>query len=153
DEKAELFFKVTVGKYYTASGRTTQIEGVKADILVPSMYAPYNIGERYLEYPLLPDKVDPAYVDPLSDLDEQTKRLFQRKYMSYLQRVVSFWKKSLPKLKKNSEKRLANNPEFQAFLKKQDQIRSRQQFMPPNYIDELPVISADLQMIEAVNVV
>ena len=31
-----VFFKVTVGKYYTASGRTTQIEGVKADILVPT---------------------------------------------------------------------------------------------------------------------
>ena len=35
DEKADVFFKVTVGKYYTASGRTTQIEGVKADIVVP----------------------------------------------------------------------------------------------------------------------
>src|SRR5262249_53796114 len=57
DMSTDLFFKVTVGKYYTASGRTTQIEGVKTDIVVPTHYAPYHIGERYLEYPLSADKV------------------------------------------------------------------------------------------------
>ncbi len=153
DENADLFFKVTVGKYYTASGRTTQIEGVKADIVVPTYYAPYNIGERFLEYPLKTDQLDPVFVDPLSDLDAKTKRLFQNKYMPYLQRVVSFWKKILPVLRKNSEQRLAKNPQFQMMLRNQEQIRSRVEFLPANSVDETPAMNADLQMIEAVNIV
>ncbi len=36
DTSAASFFKVTVGRYYTVSGRSTQIEGVKADIVVPT---------------------------------------------------------------------------------------------------------------------
>ncbi|MFS8564464.1 MAG: S41 family peptidase [Rhabdochlamydiaceae bacterium] len=47
DKSAASFFKVTVGRYYTVSGRSTQIAGVKADIIVPTAFAPYNIGERY----------------------------------------------------------------------------------------------------------
>ena len=153
DENADLFFKVTVGKYYTASGRTTQIEGVKADIVVPTYYAPYNIGERFLEYPLAPDRLDPVFVDPLNDLDAKTKRLFQNKYMPYLQRVVSFWKKILPVLRKNSELRLAKNSEFQIMLRNQEQVRSRLEFLPPNSIDDTPAAASDFQMIEAVNIV
>lgn len=153
DPSADLFFKVTVGKYYTASGRTTQIEGVKADIVVPTYYAPYNIGERFLEYPLSADRLDPVFVDPLTDLDAKAKRLFQDKYMPYLQRVVSFWKKNLPQLRKNSEQRLAKNSQFQTMLREQEQIRSRSEFLPPNSIDEVPSVTADFQMIEAVNIV
>ncbi len=153
DERADLFFKVTVGKYYTASGRTTQIEGVKADIVVPSHYAPYNIGERYLEYPLQADTVKPAFVDPLNDLDATAKRLFQRKYMPYLQRVVSFWTRVLPDLRKNSAERLARNPDFQLLLRKQEQVRAKLSYLPPNSVDEAPSYGADLQMIEAVNIV
>ncbi len=153
DVNADIFFKVTVGKYYTASGRTTQIEGVKADIVVPSHYAPYNIGERYLEYPLPADSVEPAFVDPLNDLDLSAKRLFQSKYMPYLQRVVSFWKRMTPTLRKNSAERLARNPDFQMLLRKQEQTRARLSSLPPNSIDEAPPTGADLQMIEAVNIV
>lgn len=153
DEKADLFFKVTVGKYYTASGRTTQIEGVKADIVVPSYYAPYNIGERYLEYPLSADAVEPAFVDPLNDLEPTAKRLFQRKYMPYLQRVVSFWKRMLPTLRKNSQERLAKNADFQLMLRKHEQIKSKISLIPPNSVDESPSAGQDLQMIEAVHIV
>ena len=153
DEKASLFFKVTVGKYYTASGRTTQIEGVKADIVVPTHYNPYSIGERYLEYPLSADTVDPVFVDPLSDLDEKTKRLFERKYMPYLQRVVSFWKKMLPVLRKNSARRLSQNSDFQAMLQKQELSRERLSRLPPNSIDESSKGTIDLPMAEAVNIV
>ncbi|MBI3901210.1 MAG: PDZ domain-containing protein, partial [Chlamydiia bacterium] len=46
------FFKVTIGRYYTVSGRSTQIDGVKSDIVVPSAMNFGEIGEAYLEYPL-----------------------------------------------------------------------------------------------------
>ena len=52
NEKAQTFFKVTVGRYYTISGRSPQILGVQSDIYVPTVFSSYNIGERYLTFPL-----------------------------------------------------------------------------------------------------
>jgi carboxyl-terminal processing protease len=154
DEKADLFFKVTVGRYYTPSGKSTQIDGVIADIHVPTQYAPYNIGERFLEYPLPPDAVDPVFNDPLTDLDERAQRIFQQRYLPFLQRVVQFWKKSLPQLRKNSAQRMSRNPDFQAFLRKAEKARARQLHQPPNTIDEpIRIGLEDLQMSEAVNIV
>ncbi len=154
DEKADLFFKVTVGRYYTPSGKSTQIDGVIADIEVPTQYAPYNIGERFLEYPLPRDAVDPAYNDPLTDLDERTQKVFQQRYLPFLQRVVPFWKKALPQLKKNSALRLAGNPDFQSFLRRAERIKARQAGQPVNTIDEpIRIGLEDLQMLEAVNIV
>lgn len=154
DSKADMFFKVTVGRYYTPSGRSTQIDGVAADIVVPSQYAAYNIGEKYLEYPLAQDQVEPALVDPLSDLDEKTRKLFEMRYMPFAQRVVSFWKKMIPELQQNSAERISNNPKFQVFLKKQEEIYARAHILPPNTIDEASQTGKpDLQMDEAVNIV
>lgn len=154
DPNADIFFKVTVGRYYTVSGKSTQIEGVIADIVVPTPYEPYNIGERYLEFPLQPDQVASAYVDPLSDLDERTRILFQKRYMPYLQRVVPFWKKALPELRKKSAQRLAKDPAFQAFLKKLEVIRARQSATAVNSIDEpIHIHMEDLQMNESVYII
>jgi carboxyl-terminal processing protease len=153
EEKADLFFKITVGRYYTVSGRSTQIDGVIADIVVPTKYAPYNIGERFLEYPLPPDSVSPAYLDPLTDLDEKTQKIFEKRYLPFLQRVVPYWKRILPQLKKNSAARIAKNPDYQSFLRRLDKIKSRQSELPVNTIDEqVKVGMEDLQMNEAVDV-
>lgn len=153
DEKADLFFKITVGRYYTVSGRSTQIEGVIADIVVPTQYAPYNIGERFLEYPLPADSVEPAYVDPLTDLDESTQKVFQKRYLPFVQRVIPFWKRILPQLQKNSSARLAMNPNFQEFLRSAEKIRTRQRGLPANTIDEpIRIGMEDLQMIESINI-
>jgi carboxyl-terminal processing protease len=153
DENADLFFKVTVGKYYTASGRTPQIGGVKTDISVATHYAPYNIGERFLDYPLPADQLEPAFIDPLSDLDAKAKRLFISKYLPYLQRVVLFWKKMLPILQKNSQERLKKNTQYQAMLRYHEKIRPRIESLPPNLIDEKPSLDADIQMAEAVHII
>ncbi len=113
EEEAKVYFKVTVGKYYTISGRSTQIEGVKADILVPTVFSPYNIGERYLEYPLANDQLD---IENLTNGKAQYK-VFQKKYIPSFQVQETQWKKILPYLKTNSEKRLAKDENFQFFLK------------------------------------
>jgi carboxyl-terminal processing protease len=153
DENADMFFKITVGRYYTVSGRSTQIHGVIADIVVPTQYAPYNIGERYLEYPLPADAVKSAYVDTLADLDETTQKIFQKRYLPFLQGVVPNWKKLLPQLKRNSAARLARNPEFQDFLRRSEIIRSRQGNLPPNSIDEpIRIGLDDIQTAESVNI-
>lgn len=154
DPNADVFFKVTVGRYYTVSGKSTQIDGVIADIVVPTQYAPYNIGERFLEYPLPQDKVEAAYVDTLDDLDDRARRVFQLHYTPYLQRAVTFWKKQLPTLKQNSAERLAANPAFQSLMKRQEAVRARLAGIPVNTVDESVYNGMDdLQMNEAVNIV
>lgn len=116
DDQAKTFFKVTVGKYYTVSGKSTQIEGVKADVVVPTQYAYINIGERFLEYPLKNDRVPAAFVDPLSDMDPTRKQWFQRNYLPYLQQKLFKWRAMLPVLRKNSKYRMDKSPNMKAFV-------------------------------------
>ena len=73
--KPPPIFKVTVGKYYTVSGKTPQIRGVKADIVVPGPYDFEHIGEQYLEYSLPNDTIKPEYKDDLADVDPGLKGL------------------------------------------------------------------------------
>jgi carboxyl-terminal processing protease len=114
EDDAKAYFKVTVGRYYTISGKSTQIEGVKADILVPTAFSPYNIGERYLEHPLSSDQLD---MDKVNSGKSQYKA-FQKKYIPASDIKETIWKKMLPYLKANSEKRLAKDENFQLFLRK-----------------------------------
>lgn len=150
DDQAENFFKVTVGRYYTVSGRSTQIEGVKADIVVPTEYAPYNIGERYLAYPLKNDQVPPAYIDPLTDVDPKNKQWFQKNYLPNLQKKLSVWTQLLPQLRANSSYRISHNKNFAYFLKtiKQDASDASSD---PRLKENFGV--EDLQMEEAVYIV
>jgi carboxyl-terminal processing protease len=146
DNDATAFFKVTVGRYYTVSGRSTQIEGVKTDILVPTEFAPYNIGERYLEYPLNNDHVSSAYVDSLSDIDSNAKLWFQKNYIPYIQKKESVWRKMLPTLKANSAYRLQHDPNYKLFLEQLSPL-ARPLENEENWGME------DLQMNEAVSIV
>ncbi|MBM3192098.1 MAG: PDZ domain-containing protein, partial [Chlamydiae bacterium] len=109
EESAKVYFKVTVGRYYTISGRSTQIEGVLADVVVPTVFSPYNIGERYLEFPLPSDQLD---------LESVSIKGFQKKYLPTLQVKETEWKAMIPLLKANSEKRLTKDENFQSFLRK-----------------------------------
>lgn len=118
DNHGGSFFKVTVGKYYTVSGKTPQITGVKSDIIVPSQYNQENIGEEFLEYPLHPDVIQSAFDDKLKDIDPSLKPWYLRYYTPSMQHKKDNWDAMLPVLKKNSEYRLAHNKNFQMFLKK-----------------------------------
>lgn len=101
-------FKVTVGKYYTVSGKTPQLQGVKADIVVPDEYEYEKIGEKYLENnPSAPDSVEPAYKDNLADVQPDEKGWFMHYYKPTLQPKKSAWQNMLPQLKTNSEARLS----------------------------------------------
>lgn len=151
DPSAKVFFKVTVGRYYTASGKSTQLDGVKADIVVPSELAYYNVGERFLEYPLAGDQVTPAFNDLLHDIDQKDLSWFQKNYLPYLKKPVSTWKKLLPLLAKNSELRLENDKNFNLFLEHLKQKPSPYTLQNKENV-ELPWGDEDLQMVEAVNI-
>lgn len=78
--------KTTTQKFYRISGGSTQLEGVKSDVIVPDKYTYLNIGEKDIDNPMPWDKIDPA--------SYKTK-----KYYSNLDNVIA---KSQRRVKENS---------------------------------------------------
>ena len=60
--------KITTSKFYRVNGGSTQLEGVKSDIVVPDRYSYIDIGEKDQENPLKWDKIEPAEYDLWTDL-------------------------------------------------------------------------------------
>ena len=50
--------KFTTQKFYRIDGGSTQLEGVKSDVVVPDRYSYINVGEKDQENPLAWDKID-----------------------------------------------------------------------------------------------
>jgi len=53
-------FKFTTQKYYRINGGSTQLEGVKSDIIVPGRFSYMEIGEKEQDNPLEWDEIEPA---------------------------------------------------------------------------------------------
>lgn len=56
--------KITTQKFYRINGGSTQLEGVKSDIVVPDRYSYIDLGERDQSNPLGWDKITPADYKP-----------------------------------------------------------------------------------------
>ena len=52
--------KLTTQKFYRINGGSTQLEGVKSDVVVPDKYSYIDLGERDQSNPLVWDKITPA---------------------------------------------------------------------------------------------
>jgi len=52
--------KLTTQKFYRINGGSTQLEGVKSDVVVPDKYSYIDLGERDQSNPLQWDKISPA---------------------------------------------------------------------------------------------
>lgn len=52
--------KLTTQKFYRVNGGSTQLEGVKSDVVVPDRYSFVEIGEKDQDNPLPWDKINPA---------------------------------------------------------------------------------------------
>jgi carboxyl-terminal processing protease len=55
--------KLTTQKFYRVNGGSTQLEGVKSDVVMPDRYSYIDIGERDYDNPLPYDKIDSAKFD------------------------------------------------------------------------------------------
>lgn len=53
-------FKFTTQKYYRINGGSTQLEGVKSDVVVPDRYSYIDLGEKDQDNPLSWDEIEPA---------------------------------------------------------------------------------------------
>lgn len=55
--------KLTTQKFYRVNGGSTQLEGVKSDVVMPDRYSYIDVGERDYDNPLPYDKIEPAKYD------------------------------------------------------------------------------------------
>lgn len=115
--KAASLFKVTVGKYYTVSGKTPQLQGVKADLVVPGIFNFEHLGEQYLEFTVQNDTIQNEYTDDLADVTPNLKAWYQHYYVPTLQLKDQQWQTMLPILRERSANRLTRNQDYQGFLK------------------------------------
>ncbi|MGL4401276.1 MAG: carboxy terminal-processing peptidase [Luteolibacter sp.] len=80
------FLKVTIQKFYRPSGSSTQMDGVVADVVVPSLTDALEVGEAYMDHPLPHDRIRPASgfaaLDPEALFIPRLKELSQERINS-----------------------------------------------------------------------
>tara|TARA_B100000029_G_scaffold246422_1_gene243380 strand:+ start:2987 stop:5095 length:2109 start_codon:yes stop_codon:yes gene_type:complete len=67
--------KFTTQKYYRINGGSTQLEGVKSDIVVPNRYTYVDFGEKDQENPLAWDKIEPVSYKPWKTFFDYNKTI------------------------------------------------------------------------------
>lgn len=105
--------KTTVGLYFIPSGRSTQKEGIKSDIVFPSIFNIDDLGEKTLDY-ALPSKTIKKFKSPLQELFSQESKQWQP--------VNNI---TIEKLKLASQKRVKQNKKFQKIKKQLKEFQER----------------------------
>ena len=72
--------KVMIQKFYRVNGSSTQYKGVEPDIFLPNLFEHIKSGERYLDYSLPWDSIEPVVFTPWSEkaFDLETLRRLSR---------------------------------------------------------------------------
>lgn len=152
DKSSGSYYAVTIGRFYTVSGKSTQLRGVQSDIVVPSIYAKEEIGEKYSQYPLKNDKVQPLYNDDLADLSGNAKLLYDHYYRPYEQQKSAVWEQYLPYLKERSAQRIKDNKTYQAILNESREQRKKEILQTMLDENEEKTSKPDPQLTEAENI-
>jgi carboxyl-terminal processing protease len=138
-------FKVTRGRYYTVSGKSPQLCGVAADIIVPGIFSQMDIGEKFSKFPLETDTIEPSFEDDLSDVPALHRFQVQSLYKNNLQQKHAIYQPYLENLQFNSQARISSSKNYQNFLK---EIEKKD-----NYSESSEEFgSNDLQLEETVNI-
>jgi carboxyl-terminal processing protease len=76
--------KLTTQKFYRVNGGSTQLEGVKSDVVMPDRYSYIDIGERDYDNPLPYDKIEAAdyevwngYIDYEKTIKNSNERMLK----------------------------------------------------------------------------
>ncbi len=92
--------KFTTQKFYRINGGSTQLEGVKSDVVVPDRYSYIDIGEKDLENPLPWDKIDAAdysvwenYYDYDTTISKSIKRMAANEQLKLIDANAKWVKK------------------------------------------------------------
>lgn len=84
--------KLTTQKFYRVNGGSTQLEGVKSDVVVPDRYSYIDIGEKDYENPLPWDQIKPAkykiwdgYIDYDEVIEKSKERMKTNEQLSLIE--------------------------------------------------------------------
>lgn len=138
-------YKVTRGSYYTVSGNTPQLVGVKSDIEVPGVLSQMEIGERHAKYPLENDSIDPSFEDDLSDVHPLYRMRLRKALGKNTQKRSAEIFTQVKMLAMNSQRRIKKSQNYQAFL---SEIKNQNRYE----IDYALIGRSDLQLDETVNI-
>ena len=93
--------KLTTQKFYRVNGGSTQLEGVKSDVVMPDRYSYIEIGERDYDNPLPYDKISPAkydvwdgYIDYEGTIKRSKERMAKSAQLSLIDENARWIKKS-----------------------------------------------------------
>jgi carboxyl-terminal processing protease len=98
--------KLTTDKFYRINGGSTQLEGVKSDVIFPNRYSYIEVGEKDQENPLKWDKITPADYETfinedrfLGIIEKSNNRLESNPYV----RLIDEQAKLIKQRQENSE--------------------------------------------------
>ncbi|MDC0637417.1 carboxy terminal-processing peptidase [Flavobacteriaceae bacterium] len=93
--------KLTTQKFYRVTGGSTQLEGVKSDVVMPDRYSYIEIGERDYENPLPYDKISAAefelwsgYIDYETTIEQSIQRMSQNAQVTLIDENALWIKQS-----------------------------------------------------------
>lgn len=132
--------RFTVGRYYSVSGYSPQMVGVKADIVVPGIIERPMSEEEVLDG-RLKERIDPLFQDYLDDVRLEVKGWYQEHYLPFLQKHTDRYRRWIPVLQKKSARRMQNNPLWSII---------GQKISSPHESAALAKKANDLQMAEAI---
>ena len=145
--------KVTIRKFYRASGSSTQLKGVVPDIVLPSVSNYEEVGEAALEYPLAWDEIPSAAYEKLDLIQpvlpelrkRSTERLAIDKDFAYLQEDIATYRKYLAEksVSLNEEARLKEMKENEEKVQARKKER-KARHEPEEKVYELTLKQVDL---------
>jgi carboxyl-terminal processing protease len=126
--------KLTIKKFYRASGVSTQLKGVVPEVVLPSILnESKEIGETSLDNPLACDKIDSAKYDHMNLVDPYVQALKKRsderiatdKDFAYIREDIEYYKKQQADktVSLNEQQRLKEKEELDARAKARNKER------------------------------
>ncbi|MDT0556257.1 carboxy terminal-processing peptidase [Patiriisocius hiemis] len=125
--------KLTTQKFYRINGGSTQLEGVKSDVVMPDRYSFIDVGERDYDNPLPYDKIAPAnykvwdgYTDFEETIEKSRERIAKSEQLALIEENARYIKSRRDDLevdlnfegyKAEIEKRKKESEKFEAISK------------------------------------
>ncbi len=92
--------KLTTQKFYRVNGGSTQLEGVKSDVVMPDRYSYFDVGERDYDNPLPYDKIGAAdydvwegYIDYEETISKSIARMAKSEQLALIDENAKWIKK------------------------------------------------------------
>jgi carboxyl-terminal processing protease len=119
--------KLTTQKFYRINGGSTQLEGVKSDVVVPDRYSYIDLGEKDQQNPLQWDKISPAEYKPWDGyIDYETTIARSATRMKAHPQIALIEENALWLKKQQEETRVPLN--YQGYLDREKENKEKSQY-------------------------